>query len=125
MKVLLIEDDFWCVDILSIRLRSLGCDVTVAVTASQGLEQAETGGYDLILTDLKLQNSLETGAELLRALRATPATTNAPIYLASAYVYHEGDMPELAGLVDGHLPKPFKFKQLQAIVERHKPAISA
>lgn len=125
MKVLLIEDDFWCVDILSIRLRSMGCDVTVATHAAEGLERAETGAFDLILSDLKLQNSLETGANMLRALRALLATRDTPIYVTSAYVYHDTDMPELAGLVDGHLPKPFKFRQLEAIIDRHRPAISA
>lgn len=122
MQVLLIEDDYWCVDILSIRLRSMGCEVTVATTADEGLARARTGAFDLILTDLKLQNSLDTGIEMLKAMRATTGT---PIYVASAYLYRETDMPEIAGLVDGHLPKPFRFSQLQAIVDRHKTAISA
>ena len=122
MQVLLIEDDYWCVDILSIRLRSMGCEVTVATTADEGLAQARTGAFDLILTDLKLQNSLETGIEMLKAMRAT---TRTPIYVASAYLYRESDMPEIVGLVDGHLPKPFRFRQLEAIVDRHRTAISA
>lgn len=121
MKVLLIEDDYWCVDILSIRLQSLGCEVLVATNPQDGLQLAETAMPDLILTDLKLEHSLESGARMIQALRALPATAKTPLYVTSAYVYHDNDLPEMAGLADGYLPKPFKMPQLKQIIARHRP----
>jgi CheY-like chemotaxis protein len=121
MKVLLIEDDYWCVDILSIRLQSLGCEILVASNPTDGLQLATTAAPDLILTDLKLEHSLESGAQMIKALREHPATAATPLYVTSAYVYHDSDLPEMAGLADGYLPKPFKTPQLQAIIARHRP----
>ena len=65
--VLCIEDEHFISELYARALNKSGYQVTVVSDGEQGLAQAQTDKYDIILLDLMLPNL--TGIEILRALR--------------------------------------------------------
>ncbi len=66
-NVLCIEDEHFIGELYARALTKAGYQVTVIADGAQGLQEAETNKYDLILLDLMLPNV--TGIEILRKLR--------------------------------------------------------
>jgi DNA-binding NtrC family response regulator len=54
MKILLIDDDEWIRDSLSIFFEAEGCQLMVFETAEEGLAELKDQTYDLIIVDYKL-----------------------------------------------------------------------
>lgn len=112
--VLLVEDDQDILDIIYylltdegyLVLRSTGTDVT---------EQARSGQPDLVLLDHRLQTCW--GADICRALKADPATSQIPVVMMSA----TRDLRQTAqdAGADGILEKPFDMMELLALVARY------
>ena len=121
MKVLLIEDDPANVELMRLRLEALDCRVVEARTADDALRLAVATAPDLILLDMRLHLDLHAGAEVLRALRAEPATRSVPVVIHSIFVNEPRDLPEGLPAVEGLLPKPFKFQDLKVLIERFRP----
>lgn len=117
MKVLLIEDDGPCAELLGLRLNQLGFEVLTAQDADTALGLARAHRPALVLSDLKLGGEIFAGERLIRALRADPLTAGVPMVVHSVYMRDTLDMPELAPLIDAVLPKPFAFKQLRALID--------
>lgn len=117
MKVLIIEDDPTAADLLQTRLKNLGCLPLVALDAEDGMRLARSERPAMILLDLKLDDTVASGLTLLKLLRAEPDTAQIPVFIHSIYMGARGDMPEAEALADGYLLKPFKLRDLQAIVE--------
>ncbi|HEX7633458.1 MAG TPA: response regulator [Candidatus Saccharimonadales bacterium] len=65
--VLCIEDEHFISELYARALNKSGYQVTVVSDGEQGLAEAQTDKYDIILLDLMLPNL--TGIEILRALR--------------------------------------------------------
>ena len=117
MKVLVIEDDPTAADLLQTRLKNLGCEPLLALDAEDGMRLARTAGPDLILLDLKLDDTITSGMQLLKLLRADPQTAQIPVFIHSIYMAARGDVPEAEALADGYLLKPFKLRELQGILD--------
>jgi DNA-binding response OmpR family regulator len=89
-----------------------GFDVTVAVTAAEGLELARTVGPDAILLDLLLPDG--TGIDVLARLKAEPQTAGIPVVVWSGSDVDEGRSKALeAGAIDY-----FEKNELKEIVAR-------
>ena len=54
MKILLVDDDEWIRDSLSLFLESEGCQLQAFETAEEGMEAFTRQPYDLIIADYKL-----------------------------------------------------------------------
>lgn len=54
MKILLIDDDEWIRDSLSIFFESEGCQISALETAEEGLKALEHQKFEIIITDYKL-----------------------------------------------------------------------
>ena len=54
MKILLIDDDEWIRDSLTIFFESEGCHITVLETAEEALKELEGQNYDVIIADYRL-----------------------------------------------------------------------
>jgi len=65
--ILCIEDERFISELYSRSLTKAGYQVTVVADGAQGLSEAQTNKYDIILLDLMIPNV--TGIEILRALR--------------------------------------------------------
>jgi len=66
-KLLVVEDEHFIGELYNRALTKAGYDVTVVVDGLEGLKEAQTDKYDIILLDLMIPNM--TGIEILRKLR--------------------------------------------------------
>jgi len=111
--VLLVENDPDAAAIVELILRAEGYRVRRAASvreAREAIRHPDGEHCGLALVDLLLADG--TGREVVRALRATPATQDIPILLTSAMRDAEASVPE----IDGCLRKPFEAGELLAAV---------
>lgn len=66
-KVLCIEDEFFIGELYARSLNKAGYQIKVVVDGAEGLKEAQTNQYDIILLDLMIPNM--TGVDVLKALR--------------------------------------------------------
>lgn len=112
-QVLIIEDDPDIVDLLSIHLRDLDCQVESTPRGDDGYRLALQGAFDLILLDLMLPRL--DGADICRRLRSDGITT--PILMLTA---RAEEVDKILGLeigADDYLTKPFSVRELTARVK--------
>jgi CheY-like chemotaxis protein len=80
-----------------------GHEVSDAVDGAAALAAVRESAPDLVVTDVMMP--VMNGVELIRRLRADPATDHIPILAAS------GDS-QLAGAADAIVPKPYEWQKL-------------
>jgi DNA-binding response OmpR family regulator len=111
-RILIIEDESRIASFLEKGLKANGFVTSVAADARDGLGQARSGGFDLVILDLGLPD--RDGMEVLRDLRETDART--PVIILTA---RDGVADTVGGLesgADDYVPKPFRFEELLARV---------
>jgi PAS domain S-box-containing protein len=92
-------------------------EVHAVVDGEEALAFARRTPVDLVLTDVMMPRM--DGFELLRQLRADPATEAIPIILLSARAGEESRVEGLAAGADDYLVKPFTVRELLARVDTH------
>jgi DNA-binding response OmpR family regulator len=112
-RLLVIEDDRDIAHLLSLHLRDLGCEVTLAHDGTAGLAQALSKPYDLIILDLMLPGI--EGLELCRRLRTR--VTYTPILMLTAKSSEPDRVLGLEVGADDYLTKPFSIRELLARVK--------
>ena len=112
--ILIVDDEFGIVDALRDLLQEEGFRVVIAFDGQQGMQRVLEEAPDLVLLDMMLP--LLDGREMLRQMRAHPATGHTPVVMMSAArrsaVFEEPD---------AHcefLRKPFDLNQLLSVVTR-------
>lgn len=112
-RILMIEDEYALLLVLTDRLVASGYEVTTATTGPEGLERACRQPFDAILLDLLLPG--QDGLSVCRELRRRGVTT--PILMLTAL----GDVVDkVVGLrtgADDYLTKPFEAIELLARIE--------
>lgn len=78
MKILIVDDDPFIVDMYTLKLREAGFEVDHAPDGRRGLEAIRGGGHDLVLLDVVLP--VMDGFEVLEALKREGGA-KAPIVL--------------------------------------------
>lgn len=116
--VLAVEDDPASLDLLATRLRALDCHLVSALTPEEAIEAAIAHRPFLALVDLSLNEKPHGGIDVIRALREHPEVPTFPIFIHSVLVKYESEIPDEAGPLDGHLPKPFARRELGQLVAR-------
>jgi two-component system phosphate regulon response regulator PhoB len=116
LNVLVVEDNPTSADLLKTRLKNLGCTALVAATAEEAFELALAEGPAFALLDLKLDDDVRSGLDLLHKLRADARTADLPVFIHSIFMARQGDVPEAEAMANGYLLKPFKFEDLRQIV---------
>jgi signal transduction histidine kinase len=91
-------------------------DVESVADGAQALEAVARQRPDVVVTDVMMPNV--DGFELVRRLRADPATSTIPIIMLSARAGEESRVEGLASGADDYLGKPFSARELIARVER-------
>lgn len=108
-KILIVEDEEKMARMLELELLHEGYEVTKTYDGKSGLEEAETGKYDLVLLDIMLPSL--SGMEVLRRLRKK---SEVPVILLTA----RGDtIDKVAGLDSGandYITKPFEIEEVFA-----------
>ena len=117
IKILLVEDDFGLSNSVFDFLDDFA-DVMQVFDGEEGLYEAESGVYDLILLDLMLPE--KDGFQVLKDLRAKGVTTPVLIMTAKESLDDKGHGFELGA--DDYLTKPFYLEELkmriQALLKR-------
>lgn len=112
-KVLIVEDDLDIIELLSIHLSDLDCDLDKATDGELGYELGLANQYDLILLDLMLPKM--DGIEVCRKLRAKEIHT--PILMLTAKAEEIDKVLGLETGADDYLTKPFSVREFIARVK--------
>lgn len=108
-RILIIEDEERIARFIELELTHEGYEITKCVDGRDGLAEAESGKYDLILLDIMLPGL--NGLEVLRRLRKT---SNVPVIVLTA---RDAVMDKVSGLdlgADDYITKPFAIEELLA-----------
>ena len=110
MKILLIDDDEWIRDSLSIFFEAEGCHVLALETAEEGLSAIKDQAFDLIIVDYKLPGM--DGLEFLKRIHNTQP--GAIKVLITAY-RNDSVVSEAKKLkIHGFIEKPFTSDTIMA-----------
>lgn len=115
MRILVVEDEAAIADFLERGLEAEGYSVTVAPEGIQGLAEARSGNFDLLILDLMLPGL--PGIDILREFRRNDGTT--PVILLTARTAVEDRVEGLDSGATDYVPKPFSFEELAARVRAH------
>ena len=113
MKILVIEDDPTVGQFVKRGLEEQRWGVDLVDTGDIGEDMALTGGYDLVLLDLRLPG--KPGMEVLHDLRARGFQR--PILVLTAQDAIDAKVQALRAGADDYVTKPFAFEELLARVE--------
>ena len=114
MDILLIDDDEWIRDSLSIFFEGEGCHLTALETAEEGMEALKGQNYDIVITDYRLPGM--DGLEFLK--RIQDMQPHAMKVLITAY--GSGEVVSEANKIGIHdfIEKPFTTKTIEASLSR-------
>ena len=103
--MLCIEDEHFIGELYARALTKAGYDVTLVVDGLEGLQQAQTDQYDIILLDLMVPNM--TGIEILRRLRDPKQTPklHSKIIITTNLEQREEIRADIERQADGYLVK--------------------
>lgn len=108
LELLIVEDRQVMLKILRRLLLQLGyARIDQAANGLEALELIGRKRYDLILSDWNMDGM--SGFELLKAVRAAPATQATPFILVTAEAKRENILAARAAGASGYLVKPFKL----------------
>lgn len=104
-KILVIEDEHFIGELYNRALTRAGFNVTIVVDGLEGLKEAQTDKYDVILLDLMIPNM--TGIEILRELRDTAKTPklHSKIIITTNLEQREEIRSDIESRADGYLVK--------------------
>ena len=113
-RILLIEDDEAFRRMLQEALEELGHEVAWAGSAEQGIILAREGGFDLVITDVRLPGM--SGVDALPLLRqAAPGTD---IIVMTAFSDHDTALDATRKGAYDFFSKPFRLGEMQTVVGR-------
>jgi len=116
-RVLVIEDNVTNLDLMSYLLRAFGHQPLRATAGAAGVEAAARELPDLIVCDLQMPGA--DGFEVLRRLRADPATSSIPVVAVTAYAMVGDRERILAAGFDGYIAKPIEPQSFVLQLEAH------
>jgi len=119
-KMLLVDDDEFIRDSLSIAFTNKGCCMQAAETAEEGLEAIKTARYDIIISDLRLPG--KGGLEFLKAVRMAHPDTLCVLITAYRDTLVSSDASAIG--IHDFIEKPFTVEALAeslAILTKNNP----
>ena len=119
-KILIVDDDPDCVELLSIHLLHRGYAVIGAKDGPDALERASWERPDLIVLDLRMPTV--DGIRVIEILRGNALTVGTPIVLMSAADKEWATRRLLPDPLVRFLAKPLDFEELDGVVAELLPA---
>lgn len=114
--ILVVDDEAHILQVLSLKLRNAGYEVTTAVDGEEGLESAVRIKPDLVITDFHMPYM--TGLELCKALAAEKTTANIPVLMLTARGYALDESDLAIGNIKDVLSKPFSPRAIVDQIQR-------
>lgn len=112
MRILIVEDEFKLADVVAERLKKENYEVDISTDGEDGLYNAESGIYDLIILDVMLPKM--NGFEILKELRGEKIESK--IIMLTAKSMLEDKLTALTGGANDYITKPFHIDELVARV---------
>ena len=109
MKILLIDDDEWIRDSLSLYFEGEGCHLIALETAEEGIEALKGQNYDIIMVDYRLSGM--DGLEFLKRIQGSCPHTKK--VLITAYRSKEVVSKAMKIGIDGFIEKPFTTRNIE------------
>lgn len=120
-KILLVEDNYRNINMLSRRLERRNYEVVVALDGESGLAMAASEAPDLILMDMSLP--VLDGWEATRRLKADAATRHIPVIALTAHAMSSDRDKALGAGCDDYDTKPIELPRLlekmEALLDRN------
>lgn len=114
MRILLIDDDEWIRDSLSLFFESEGCYLMALETAEEGLEELDRKAYDIIITDYKLPGM--DGLEFLE--RINRFHPDALTIMITAYGSKDVVLKARKMRIQEFIDKPFTIETIESSLSR-------
>lgn len=118
-KVLLVEDNTDCREILATVLGHLGYQVLQAENGAVAIQKAVSEKPDLILMDLSMPKM--DGIQATSCLRESETTKDTPIIICSAWVPRQHRDSALRSGAHEVVTKPVSIKQIESLILRYLP----
>lgn len=114
-KALVVDDEIHIVQVVAIKLRNNGFDVTTAENGAIALEHVKSEKPDIIVTDFQMP--VMGGMEFIENLRSDPETADIPVIILTArgFAIEEGKKEELK--IADCLSKPFSPREVLKCIE--------
>jgi signal transduction histidine kinase len=114
-KILVIDDEEWLREMMTLALRQRGFDVLEASDGDTGIARAQKELPDLVLCDVNMERM--GGYETLSQLRNEPTTASIPFILMTGLADQAGMRQGMELGADDYLSKPFTIDALYAAVD--------
>jgi PAS domain S-box-containing protein len=115
-RVLIVEDAPDTLDMLRVVFAARGYEATTCSTPEEALGVAESGRFDIIVSDIGLPRV--DGYELLGRLRSLPHLAGVPALALTGYASQKDAEAAFAAGFDAHVAKPVEPSALAEQVER-------
>ncbi len=112
--VLIVDDEFGIVEVITVALEDEGHRVFGAVNGRQGLERLAETEVDLVLLDFMMP--VLDGPGMYRSMQMDPALRKIPVVVMTSL--DEGQVRQEYGPGVGYLRKPFSIVRVTQVVER-------
>ena len=109
MKMLLIDDDEYIRDSLSLFFEGEGCNLLALETAEEGIEAMKNQPYDIIIADYRLPGM--DGLEFFKRIQGT--NTNCIKILITAYGNQEAVSKAIRLGIHDYIEKPFTTRTIE------------
>jgi two-component system alkaline phosphatase synthesis response regulator PhoP len=114
-KALVVDDEIHIVQVVAIKLKNNGFDVTTAENGAIALDLAGKIHPDIIITDFQMP--VMSGLELVENLRKDPETADIPVVMLTArgFAIEEDQRQQLK--ISACLAKPFSPREVLQSIE--------
>jgi len=114
-RIVVADDDTDIRDLVALKLRSMGHEVTVAGDGGAAVEACRDHRPDLVLLDVMMPGV--SGLEAVRTIRADPQLADVPVILLTARALEADVTSGFDSGADDYVTKPFSPRELAARVE--------
>ena len=110
LRILIVEDEFKLADIIASRLKKEHYTVDISLDGEEGLYNALTDIYDLIILDVMLPKL--NGFEILKEIKNK--NINSKVIMLTAKTMLEDKLTGFEAGADDYITKPFHIEELVA-----------
>ena len=115
-KILAVDDERHIVRLVEVNLQRAGYEVVTAYDGREALEKVKSENPDLVVLDVMMPYM--DGFEVLKNLKADPATAEIPVIMLTAKAQDADVFRGWQSGVDCYLTKPFNPMELLTFVKR-------
>lgn len=118
-RILVIEDNAANLDLMALILKAHGHELVGATNGLDGFEQAKSGAFDLIVSDVLMPGI--DGYELARRAKADPKLKDTPVVAVTALAMVGDKEKVLAAGFEGYIAKPIDPRTFASDVDAFLP----